>query len=230
MPILQSESFSEIAASAEDILLGPLLGPEHSAARLELWRRQEWHNWFRWRVCARGRDWSKPVWIALLAGGFAALIAYGFKTDRLYVTAGGCVLWFALVNLGFFAYFGLTLPGPPLPVPGPFPAGLRVRAAMGLYPPGYERRKLARVHLRVPAPQGAAWRMELAFAQLPADLAGLLKRQETWRIQRADAPLTQAVIETLPVTREQIDAGAQPVRIVAWQWDEQALDPFRRQG
>ena len=224
----QSENFTTAWNAAAENFGGPR-PPEPSAApRLAQWRREEWHNWFRWRVCRGGFDWSKPVWIVALAGGFGALIAYGLLTGRLFVTAGGIVAWFTAVNLAFFSYFGLTLPGPPRAVPGPFEPGQPVRASIGIYPAGYERRKRARVWARVPSADGPPWVFELPFESLPGDLAKLMERQATWRIQRADAPATQAVLETLLVARAEIDAGAHPVRITAWSWDEQALTPFGR--
>ena len=228
MPILQSDSFDATYAAARDQLSGPRTTPRDDLARIEQWRREEWHGWFRWRVCRKSFDWSKPVWIGLLVAGFAALILYGLKTDRLYVTAGGIVVWFTAVNLAFFTYFGLILPGPPRAVPGPFQPGEKVKAAIGIYPAGYERRKLARVWVRVNSDGGEPHVFELPFAELPAALFALMKKQETWRIQRADAPRTDAVIETLTATREQIDAGAHPIRVIAWKWDTQALETFDR--
>ena len=215
---------------AQDTLAGERPGHSEDDARIVQWRREEWHCWFRWRVCRKGFDWSKPASIGLLTLGFAALVYYGFATGRMFVTAGGVVAWFTVVNLGFFTYIGLTLPNPPLAVPGPFQPGLRIRAKMGLHPPGYERRKLARVWIRIPAAAGERpdWLFELAYSVLPEDFKELLKRQETWRIQHGNAPATDVVIETLPVTREQIDTGSHPLKIIAWKWDEQSMQAFKR--
>jgi hypothetical protein len=218
---MQSPEFSYFAANASERLDGPRPGPPEELARVRLWREQEWHAWFRWRLCGRGGagiDWSKPIWLGLLTLGFAALVFYGWATGRWFVTAGGVVAWFTVVNLAFFTYFGLQLPGPPAPVPGPFAGGVSVKATMTLYPPGYNRRKLARIRLRIEAANGEPFPIELAVRELPADLQDLLKRQEQTRIQRGDAPATEAIVETLPITREQIDAGEAPVRIVAWLW------------
>jgi hypothetical protein len=228
MSVIESDNFAIEFPAAAQRTSGQQPTASDDAARLEQWRRDEWHGWFRWRVCRSGFDWSKPVWILLLAAGFAGLIYYGYATNKLFVTAGGVVLWFTIVNLAFFTYFGLQLPGPPRTVPGPFPPGQKLRAQMGLYPAGYERRKLARVWLRIDSDAGKPWLLELPFPALPAELQALLLRQQAWRIQRADAPLTDTVVETLPVTREQINAGAHPVRVIAWHWDEQKLRPFGR--
>lgn len=200
----------------------PLPDAAVEARRIQLWRKQEWHNWFRWWLCRKGFDWSKVIVIGALVVGFAALISYGFIYDRWYVTAGGIVGWFTLVNLSFFVYFGLTLPGPPLALPGPVPEG-RYRAEMGLYPAGYERRKLPRIWLRI-----GSLRFEFAVQQLDPDLASLIKEQTLWRMQRGDAPLTQAVVEFSTVTREQLDSGVIPVRVIAWNWNPQSLEPFNR--
>jgi hypothetical protein len=196
--------------------------------RIELWRRQEYHNWLRWRICRSGFDWSKPGVIALNALGFAGLFFYGMKTGKLYVTAGGSVAWFTVVNLSFFTYFGLTLPGPPLALPKPAKPYEQVRAEMGLYPAGYERRKLARVWIRVQASDGPPHRFELAMQALPEHLQKLLSAQRTWRMQRGDAPLTSAVIETESFTRREIDDGNPPVRVLAWKWEPNALVGFDR--
>jgi len=228
MPILQSDNFEAISASAEQRLFALQKGTADEAARVEQWRREEWHNWFRWRLCRKGFDWSKPLWIGLLAAGFISFWLYGSQTGRLYVTAAGVVAWFTLVNLGFFTYFGLTLPGPPRAVPGPFAAGQRVRAVIGIYPAGYERRKLARVLIRVPAADGEHWLIELAFPDLPDDLRNLVLAQSTHRMQRGDAPATSAVIEALPVTRAEIDSGKHPVKVVAWYWNDQSLETFAK--
>jgi hypothetical protein len=228
MALLQSKNFDSIFRDAVESLNGPALPPDAEEARIALWRRDEWHNWFRWRVCRKGFDWSKPVWIGLLVIGFAALIIYGLTSGKLFITAGGVVLWFTIVNLGFFTYFGLILPGPPKPVPGPYESGLKLRATIGIYPPGYETRKLARIWVRIKNSTGEFWRIELVFAQLPEDLAQLMSKQQMWRMQRGDAPATQAIIETLSVSRAEIDAGVHPLKVIAWRWDEQSLEPFNR--
>ena len=194
--------------------------------RMLLWRKQEWHNWFRWWVCRKGRDWSKPAVILLLAGGFAALVYYGIQTRHWYATAGGIVAWFTVVNLSFFIYFGLTLPGPPLPWPHPPQAAKKVRAEFGLYPAGYERRKLARVWLRIKAVEGPAHRFELTFNELPSDLAQLLTKQTQYRMHHGDAPLTHAVLETV----SESDITKAPFKILAWQWQEKSPVPFDRYG
>src|SRR5437764_34690 len=126
------ENVFATAWSSASPTCAPLSSPADEARRIDLWRRQEWHNWFRWSLCRKGFDWSKPIVIATLAVGFGALIIYGYMYDRWYITAGGIVGWFTVVNLAFFAYFGLTLPGPPLPLPGPVQPG-HYRAEMGLY-------------------------------------------------------------------------------------------------
>lgn len=202
--------------------------PPEEETRIELWRRQEYHNWLRWRICRSGFDWSKPGVILLLAVGFAALVIYGSRTGNWFVTAGGIVAWFTLVNLSFFTYFGLTLPGPPLALPKPAKPNQKFRAEMGLYPAGYERRKLARVWIRVQANEGGAHRFEMAMETLPENLQKLLSAQQTWRMQRGDAPLTLAVVETETFTRKEIDEGALPLRIVAWKWNEKGLVGFDR--
>ena len=216
---MQSSEFERYAVRAAEQLDGPRPGAEESAARVRLWRAQEWHGWFRWRLCGRGFDWSKPIWLGLLTLGFAALALYGWATGRWFVTAGGVVAWFTFINLAFFTYFGLSLPGPPPAVPGPFAPGLIVKAALTLYPAGYNRRKLPRMRLRIAAQNGEAWLIELAVGNLAPEFRDLLKRQETTRIQRGDAPETQTLVETLPVTRAQIDAGEPPLRVVAWRWE-----------
>ena len=202
--------------------------PAEQETRTELWRKLEYHNWLRWRICRKGFDWSKPGVIALLTLGFAALVYYGVKTDNWFVTAGGIVAWFTVVNLSFFTYFGLTLPGPPLALPKPAKPYEKVRAEMGVYPAGYERRKLARVWIRAAATEGPAHRFELALHTLPEHLLKLMNAQATWRMQRGDAPLTSAVIETEPFTRLEIDAGNLPVRVLAWKWEPRDLVGFDR--
>ncbi|MBI3832545.1 MAG: hypothetical protein HY291_23685 [Planctomycetes bacterium] len=195
--------------------------------RIALWRRQEWHDWFRWRLCLKDRDWSKPLWFVTLAGGLAALVLYGLFTERWFVTAGGIVAWFTLVNLGFFSYLGLRTRRPPLPVPGPFEPGQRIRARMGIYPPGYDGRTLARVWLKIASASGGEWIFELAYPEgMPGDFAALVKRQETFRMQRGDAPAMRAVCETAALTRVQIDTGAYPLKAVAWDRDEKSAEPF----
>ena len=216
---MQSSDFQTLESSAADKLDEPRPGPAEAAARIELWRKQEWHGWFRWWLCARGFDWSKPIWIALLTLGFGSLVLYGATTGRWFVTAGGVVAWFTIVNLAFFTYFGLSLPGPPPPIPGPFAPGLLVKATLQLYPAGYNRRKLARMRFRVEAANGEALLIELTEASLSSELRELIKAQERTRIYRSDAPPTEAIIETLSVTREQIDAGEPPVKLSAWKWD-----------
>lgn len=195
--------------------------------RIELWRRQEWHDWFRWRLCLKNRDWSKLIWFVTLTGGLAALVLYGMNTERWFVSAGGIVVWFTIVNLGFFAYLGLRTRNPPLPMPGPFEPGLRVRARMGIYPSGYDGRARARVWLKIANASGGEWICEMACPDgLPPELAGLIQRQETFRMQRGDAPSMRAVCETVTLTREQIDAGAHPLKAVAWDWDEKSVELF----
>jgi len=202
-------------------LSGPSIGSAERAARIELWRKQEWHGWFRWWLCARGTDWSKPIWIALLVLGFAGLVLYGQLTGRWFVTAGGVVGWFSFVNLSFFTYFGLSLPGPPLPVRGPFAPGLRVAAKMQLYPAGYNRRKLPRMWMVAATEiEGEVIAMELAVAKLDPELHALMEQQQQTRIQSGDAPTVDVILETLPVSRAEIDGGAMPVRVIAWSWDE----------
>lgn len=220
--------FESLWLEAANTLEAVRPGPAEESARLRLWRQQEWHNWFRWRVCRKGWDWSKPGVILLLAAGFGWLVNYGLQTGRWYNTAGGIVLWFTVVNLSFFIYFGLTLPGPPLPLPAPLHAGRKVRAEMGLYPPGYERRKLARVWLRIHAPEGAAHRFEITYGKLPEDLAHLLIKQTRSRMHGGDAPLTRVVVETLHVDRVQIDRGTSPLAILGWQWKENEKAKFDR--
>jgi hypothetical protein len=229
MSFISSQNFDRENAAALESLPGAAPKAGDLETRIEQWRREEWHNWFRWRVCRKGFDWSKPVWLLLLAGGFAALIYYGITTGKLFITAGGIVAWFTIVNLGFFTYFGLTLPGPPRPVPGPFQPGMKIRATLGLYPPGYERRKLARAWLRFKSVDSTPLMLELAFPELPEELKNLIAMQSMWRIQRGDAPATEAVLETLDVSREEINRGVHPVRIVAWRWDDQLLIPFNRE-
>ncbi|MCW8132904.1 MAG: hypothetical protein KIS92_21330 [Planctomycetota bacterium] len=219
-------------ANALERLPGPPLPPDAAEKRIALWRAQEWHDWFRWRLCLKGFDWSRPIWFVVLAGGLGALIAYGAATGKLFVTAGGIVVWFTVVNLGFFAYLGLRTRRPPTPLPGPFAPGLRVIARMGVYPAGYDGRTRARVWLKIPAePSGSAsaneWLVELAFPDgLPEDLAQAMRKQETFRMQRGDAPAMRALCETLAVTREAIDAGAHPLKALAWTWDEKSPEPF----
>ena len=127
--------------------------------------------------------------------------------------------WFTVVNLSFFTYFGLSLPGPPPPVPGPFTPGLRVAAKMQLYPAGYNRRKLPRMRLLVASPAGDSEVLELATAKLDPELQTLMEQLQQVRIQSGDAPTVDVVIETLPVSRAEIDGGVAPVRIVAWSWN-----------
>ncbi len=218
--LIQSPNYEEAARGVATTLSALDTSPAERAARIELWRKQEWHGWFRWWLCARGTDWSKPIWIGLLVIGFSGLVLYGMWTGRWFVTAGGVVAWFTVVNLSFFTYFGLSLPGPPPAVPGPFTPAQRVLATMQLYPAGYNRRKLPRVRLVVPSNSGAEIVMELAVAKLDSELHALMEQQQQMRIQSGDAPVTQVVLETLPISRAEIDGGAAPVRVVAWSWDE----------
>lgn len=156
--------------------------------------------------------------------GFAALLIYGIQTGKLYVTAGGVVAWFTIVNLSFFTYFGLTLPGPPLAVPEVVAKkSEHFRAEMGIYPPDYERRKLARIWLKI-----GGHKFEIACAMLPIALVKLMQAQQQWRMQRGAAPSTRAIVEATGATREELNNGAAPFEIVAWSWDERALDGFRR--
>ncbi|MEI6232395.1 MAG: hypothetical protein WCT04_05050 [Planctomycetota bacterium] len=196
--------------------------------RIELWRAQEYHNWLRWRICRKGFDWSKPGVIGLLALGFGALIVYGMQTSNWFVTAGGIVVWFTAVNLSFFTYFGLTLPGPPLALPKPVRPNEKYRAEMGVYPAGYERRKFSRVWIRVQSTDGEPHRFELALHTLPGHIQKLVAAQTTWRMQRGDAPLTLAVFETETFTRREIDAGEIPIKVVAWKWNPTGLIGFDR--
>ena len=136
--------------------------------------------------------------------------------------------WFTIVNLSFFTYFGLTLPGPPLALPKPAQPNETFRAEMGIYPAGYERRKRPRVWIRVPAIDGAPHRFELAPGSLPEHLQKLMSAQTTWRMQRGDAPLTSAVVETDVFTRREIDSGEMPIKVVAWKWDPTGLVGFDR--
>ena len=228
MAVIQASDFPQLYAVASPALPGPRTTALDDAARIELWKAQEWHGWNRWRICRRDRiDYSKPVNIGLLVAGFGLFIGYGVLTGKMFVTAGGVVFWFAAVNLFFFTYFGLSLPGPPRAIPGPFTPGTRFRAIIGLYPAGYERRKLARLWIKLPSDHGEPWLIELPIEKYPPDLHSLMERQATWRIQRADAPATEAVIETRPVTREQIDAGEPPLKVLTWRWDETALTGFK---
>lgn len=218
-------------ANARELLAGPPLPASAAETRIALWRAQEWHDWFRWRLCLKGFDWSRPIWFVVLAGGLGSLIAYGALTGKLFITAGGIVAWFTVVNLGFLSYLGLRTRRPPMPIPGPFAPGQRVLARMGVYPAGYDGRKLARVWLKVPAETGAdrpsEWLVELAFPQgLPEDLAATMRSQETFRMQRADAPAMRAVCETQDVTRAAIDAGAHPLKVLAWTWDAKSSEAF----
>ena len=244
MAIFKNNYYEQTIAMTGEFLKGKPLGYSEDAARISQWRDSEWHDWLRWRICRKGFDWSKPIWIGALVTGFLFFIFYGASTGKWFVTAGGVVVWFTAINLGFFTYFGLTLPGPPRTIPGPFPSNLLVRARMGIYPAGYERRKLARIWLRIPVEGDASstsalpnllgekdarfWLFELPFKALPEDLWQLMKKQERRRIQGGAAPATDAIVETLPVTRGQIDAGMHPVRVVAWKWDEAALEYFDR--
>lgn len=233
-----SSDFAARFEAADPFLGGPIPGDAEREARLALWNKQEWHDWFRWRFAKSGFD--RPVWLIVLAGGMAGLIAFGLSTSRWEITAGGVVAWFTLVNLGFFSYLGLRPPVPPRPVPGPFLPGRPVRAILGLYPAGYDRRPLARIWLRIPrAPDMAndeddsapEWLLELAVAEgLPPEFAELTEKQKTFRIQRADAPAMTAVCEVVKLSRTQIDAGELPLRIVAWNWDEQSTKIFGRPG
>jgi len=229
MAVFQNDTFTQQQSQSRQSVAGPRAGDSEIAARIAQWKRDEWHAWFRWKVCGQRSDYSKPVWIGLLILGFAGLIAYGSVTSRWFITAGGIVAWFTLINLAFLTYFGPQVP-PPRAVPGPYEAGVSVRATIGLYPAGYDWRKLPRVWVRMPSTEGPPHLLALTFHALPEELAALLKKQQTWRIQRADAPATQAVIETLPVSRAQIDSGAHPVKIVAWRWDEHSLEPFDRKA
>ena len=110
---------------------------------------------------------------------------------------------------------------------------------MGLYPPGYDGRKLARIWLRIPMPTGgevqgpgstaSVWLIELAIPEgLSAELGALIKRQETFRMQRGDAPAVAAVCEVREVTRAEIEAGAHPLRVLAWHWEEASVESFGR--
>ena len=227
-----AQAFDALWSAAGERMEAFRVQPAEDETRIELWKKQEFHNWLRWRICRKGFDWSKPGVILLNAAGFLALVLYGFRSGNFYITAGGIVAWFTLVNLSFFTYFGLTLPGPPVPLA--FPAHvletpeLRYRSEMGLYPAGYERRKLARVWLRLRDKDGGTLRFEMAFGELPAELRTLVKAQSMWRMQRGDAPLTRAVVKPSGASREQIDAGAKPLDVVAFHWDEQALVGFER--
>src|SRR5262245_40140216 len=120
---------SEWSAAAERMAAFRTHAAE-AECRIELWKQYEYHNWLRWRICRKGFDWSKPGVILLLAVGFALLVLYGVNTGRWFVTAGGIVAWFTVVNLSFFTYFGLTLPGPPLPLPKPEKPFVKFRAEM----------------------------------------------------------------------------------------------------
>ena len=178
-----------------------------------------------------GFDWSKLIWLGALGGGFAALIAYGIFTSHWEITAGGIVAWLTVINLGFFVYMGLRPRRPPLPVPGPFEPGRRVRAKLGLYPPAYDGRKLARIWLRVSGETGSELLFELTCPTgLPQEFEELVKRQYQFRVQRGDAPALKAVCETLAVSREAVDNGAHPLKPVAWQWDEKSTVLFGRPG
>ncbi|MCZ7649412.1 MAG: hypothetical protein M5U26_29835 [Planctomycetota bacterium] len=231
--MLDNTSFEARWARAAEALDGPEPGADAARARLDLWRRQEWHDWFRWRLCARGFDWSKPLWFAVLAGGLFGLVYYGALSGRWEVTAGGVVAWFTLVNLGFFVYLGLRTRQPPPPHPGPFAPGVEVRAEAALYPAGYDGRTLPRLLLRVPR-RGAEspWLLELPFSSaqpLPLEFAELIARQATFRMQRGDAPKLRAVCQAATaLTRAEIDAGAHPLMVVAWVWDEQRVETFGR--
>lgn len=225
--------FAALHAGAAEALDGPELDAAARAARVALWRAQEWHGWFRWAAAARGFDWSKLVWFLVLAGGLGALVWYGIATDAWHVTAGGIVAWFTVVNLGFFSYLGLHPPRPPLPIPGPFAAGRKVRARMALYPAGYDGRKLPRLWLKVAragtADGKALWLFELPVAGgLDPRWAELLARQTTFRMQRGDAPAMRAVCETRNVTRAQVDGGAHPLQVLAWEWDAASTEVFGR--
>lgn len=223
-----ADAFAKMWADAADNMQAFPAHPVEQESRIELWKRQEYHNWFRWRICRKGFDWSKPGVIGLLALGFGWLIYYGLATGNWFVTAGGIVAWFTVVNLSFFTYFGLTLPGPPLALPKPVKPCEKVRAEMGLYPAGYERRKMARVWVRVNDGAGDSHRFELAMHALPGHLQRLLNDQTTWRMQRGDAPLTLAVVETQTFTRREIDEGNLPVKVVAWKWAPNELIGFDR--
>lgn len=222
-------AFEALWAQAAARLSGPALPSDAQERRLALWRAQEWHDWFRWRLCLKDRDWSKPIWFTVLAGGLGGLVLYGLANGRWDVAAGGIVAWFTVVNLGFFAYLGLRTRRPPLPLPGPFAPGLRVQARMGVYPPGYDGRTLARVWLRLPASEATSpeWLCELSFAAgLPETLAQIARAQETFRMQRGDAPDMRAVVETVALLRDQIDAGCHPVKPLAWSWDQTSTETF----
>lgn len=221
-------AFEALWSQAAARLSGPALPPDAAERRLALWRAQEWHDWFRWRLCLKDRDWSKPIWFAVLAGGLAGLVLYGVATGQWFVTAGGIVAWFTVVNLGFFVYLGLRTRRPPLPQPGPFEPGLRVQARMGVYPPGYDGRALARVWIKLAEESGSKeWLCELTFADgLPEALGRAVKAQETFRMQRGDAPALRAVVETTALTRAQIDAGGHPVKPLAWAWDQTSAETF----
>ncbi len=232
---LHSQIFGGLAVSeflaqwenAAERLSGPAMPSNAAAMRIELWRRQEWHDWFRWRLCLKDRDWSKPIWFVTLGGGLLALVLYGLFTERWFVTAGGIVAWFTVVNLGFFSYLGLRTRHPPLPLPGPFEPNQRVRARMGLYPAGYDGRSLARMWLKVANASGGEWLCEMALPSgLSSEFVELVKRQDTFRMQRGDAPAMRAVCEMVPLTREQIDAGEHPLKAVAWDWDEKCVELF----
>src|SRR5256885_1627972 len=125
MAVFQSDGFDAAFAVADEKIRGQRPGQESERARIELWRREEWHGWARWKMCRNGFDWSKPAWIFLLTAGFAGLCYYGYATGRLFITAGGVVVWFTLVNLALLAYFGPLMP-PPRTVPGPFESGKKV--------------------------------------------------------------------------------------------------------
>ena len=223
------KNFEALWVAAADHCAAQLPAAPEQIQRIALWRSQEFHNWLRWRMCRMGFDWSKPGVLVLNAAGFAALVAYGFKSGNFHITAGGIVAWFTLVNLSFFTYFGLTLPGPPQALPEiRAEKGARFRAELGLYPAGYERRKLARVRLRIKRADGSTLRFELAFAKLPAHLQSLVEQQSQWRMQRADAPLTRAIVQSTGAARAQINAGDLPFEIVAFSWDEKSLQIFER--
>jgi len=206
--------------------------------RLKLWRHQEWHDWFRWRLCLAGFDWSKLIWLGALGIGFVVLLAYGSVTARWSLTAGGIVAWFTVINLGGFVYMGLLPRRPPLPVPGPFEPGRNVRVRLGLYPPAYDGRKLARIWLRMPVYDETVqstggtekeWLFELTCpAGLPQEFEDLVKQQYPFRLHRGDAPSMQAVCETRVVSRAEIDSGTHPLKLLAWRWDEQSAVLFGR--
>ena len=223
------KKFEALWAAAAEYCAAQMPGAPEQIRRIELWRRQEFHNWLRWRICRRGFDWSKPGVLILNAAGFAALVAYGFKSGNFYITAGGIVAWFTLVNLSFFTYFGLTLPGPPQALPEVGAEKIaRFMGELGIYPAGYERRKLARVRLRLKRADGSPLHFELAFEKLPAPLQSLVAQQAQWRMQRGDAPLTRAVVQSTGVARAQIDAGELPFEIAAFNWEEKSLITFAR--